>query len=54
VGEQSIAVGEVVLVKHETSEDPSIDVASQWKAKVLEVRALDSEHVYIRVSARWS
>ena len=25
-------------------------MAAQWKAKVLEVRALDSEHVYIRVA----
>lgn len=27
-----------------------MDTASQWKAKVLEVRALDPEHVYIRLS----
>ena len=25
-------------------------MAAQWKGKVLEVRALDSEHVYIRVA----
>lgn len=37
-------------MKHDDSEDAKIDVANQWKAKVLEVRALDSEHVYIRVS----
>lgn len=38
------------MVKHDESDDPKMDVASQWKAKVLEVRALDPEHVYIRVS----
>jgi hypothetical protein len=38
------------LVKHDESKDPLIDVASQLKAKVLEVRALDPEHVYIRLS----
>lgn len=27
-----------------------MDVDAQWKAKVLEVRALDPEHVYIRVA----
>lgn len=27
-----------------------MDTASQWKAKVLEVRALDPEHVYIRLT----
>jgi hypothetical protein len=32
------------------AEDHKIDVAAQWKAKVLEVRALDPEHVYIRVA----
>lgn len=50
VGSESIAVGQCVLVKHDDSEDAKIDVAAQWKAKVLEVRALDSEHVYIRVA----
>jgi len=38
------------LVKHDDTADPKIDTASQWKAKVLEVRALDPEHVYIRLS----
>ena len=37
-------------MKHDDSEDAKIDVAAQWKAKVLEVRALDTEHVYIRVA----
>lgn len=50
VGSESIAVGQYILVKHDDSEDAKIDVAAQWKAKVLEVRALDSEHVYIRVA----
>ena len=50
VGSESIAVGQCILVKHDDSEDAKIDVAAQWKAKVLEVRALDSEHVYIRVA----
>ena len=50
VGSESISVGETILVKHDDSEDASIDPAAQWKAKVLEVRALDSEHVYVRVS----
>lgn len=50
VGNESIATGQCILVKHDDSEDPKVDVASQWKAKVLEVRALDTEHVYLRVS----
>lgn len=50
VGSESIAVGQSIMVKHDDSEDAKIDLAAQWKAKVLEVRALDSEHVYIRVA----
>lgn len=50
VGSESIATGECILVKHDDSENPKVDTASQWKAKVLEVRALDPEHVYIRLS----
>ena len=50
VGSESMAVGECILVKHEDSADPKIDIGEQWKAKVLEVRALDSEHVYLRVA----
>jgi hypothetical protein len=50
VGAESIATGECILVKHDDTPDPKIDTASQWKAKVLEVRALDPEHVYIRLS----
>ena len=38
------------MVKHDDTENPTVDSASQWKAKVLEVRALDPEHVYIRLS----
>ncbi|KAH9826738.1 hypothetical protein Tdes44962_MAKER09964 [Teratosphaeria destructans] len=55
---ESIPVNECVLVKHDDSLEPSpdengelqVDVASQWKAKVLEIRALDPEHVYLRVA----
>ncbi|KAK0947655.1 hypothetical protein LTR29_000912 [Friedmanniomyces endolithicus] len=51
VGSESIAVGECILVKHDMSQDdPRVDPLGQWKARVLEVRALDSEHVYIRVA----
>lgn len=50
VGSDSIAVGQYILVKHDDTEEQKIDIAAQWKAKVLEVRALDSEHVYIRVA----
>lgn len=50
VGAESIAVGENILVKHDDVEDARIDVTAQWKAKVLEVRALDPEHVYIRLA----
>jgi hypothetical protein len=50
VGSESIAVGEFILVKHDGTDDSAVDSSSDWKAKVLEVRALDSEHVYIRVS----
>lgn len=50
VGTESIATGECILVKHDDTADPKMDSSSQWKAKVLEVRALDPEHVYIRLS----
>lgn len=51
VGDQSIATGEYVLVKPpDDPEEAFLDVTAQWKAKVLEIRALDSEHVYIRVA----
>ena len=50
VGSESIAVGQCILVKYDDSEDAKIDLAAQWKARVLEVRALDSEHVFIRVA----
>ncbi|KAK5172282.1 uncharacterized protein LTR77_003920 [Saxophila tyrrhenica] len=50
VGSESMAVGQVILVKHDDSEEAKIDVGAQWKGKVLEVRALDSEHVYLRVA----
>jgi hypothetical protein len=38
------------LVSHSITEDPVFDSLSDWKAKVLEVRTLDMEHVYVRVS----
>jgi hypothetical protein len=50
VGSESIATGDFILVSHDTNEDPTFDSFSDWKAKVLEVRALDEEHVYVRVS----
>ncbi|OTA39270.1 hypothetical protein BTJ68_00761 [Hortaea werneckii EXF-2000] len=50
VGDESIGAGEHVLVKHDDTDDGKVDYAAQWKAKVLEVRALDSEHVYVRVA----
>lgn len=50
VGSESIATGEYVLVKHDDTIDANIDIAKQWKAKVLEVKALDQEHVYVRVA----
>jgi hypothetical protein len=49
VGSESIATGDFILVSHGVTEDPVFDSLSDWKAKVLEVRALDKEHVYIRV-----
>ena len=50
MGLGSIATGEFILVKHDGTDDLAADSSSDWKAKVLEVRALDEEHVYIRVS----
>jgi hypothetical protein len=50
VGSESIATGDFILVSHGITEDPVFDSLSDWKAKVLEVRAIDKEHVYIRVS----
>ncbi|CAK4030778.1 ebs-bah-phd domain-containing [Lecanosticta acicola] len=51
VGSESIAIGACVVVVHdEDSEEDEFDMHAQWKAKVLEVRALDSEHVYVRLA----
>ncbi|KAK4954559.1 hypothetical protein LTR10_007990 [Elasticomyces elasticus] len=50
VGGESIAVGECIMVKNDMHEDPRVNFAAQWKAKVLEVRALDAEHVYVRIA----
>ena len=50
VGSHSIATGSFVLIRHDDSDDLATSSLTDWKAKVLEVRALDAEHVYIRVS----
>ncbi|EME43984.1 hypothetical protein DOTSEDRAFT_53220 [Dothistroma septosporum NZE10] len=50
VGTESIATGQCVLIKQDDSEEAILDLTAQWKAKVLEVRALDQEHVFIRVA----
>jgi hypothetical protein len=50
VGSESITTGDFILVSHDINEDPTFDGFLDWKAKVLEVRALDEEHVYVRVS----
>lgn len=55
MGSESIGPGEYILVSHTGSkpdegDDREVDYAADWKAKVLEVRALDSEHVYVRVA----
>lgn len=47
---ESIATGDFILVSHSITEGPAFDSPSDWKARVLEVRALDEEHVYVRVS----
>lgn len=36
-------------MRYDDSEGVKLDTANQWKARVLEIRALDTEHVYIRV-----
>ena len=50
VGAESIAIGQCILVKHDEADEAKIDIAGQWKARVCEVRALDTEHVFIRVA----
>lgn len=51
VGTESIATGQCILVKHDAStEDARMASETQWKAQVLEIRALDSEHVFIRAA----
>ncbi|KAK6431621.1 hypothetical protein LTR95_012216 [Oleoguttula sp. CCFEE 5521] len=50
VGSESIGCGECVLVKHTDETTGPIDYDAQWKARVLEIRALDQEHVYLRVA----
>ena len=50
VGSESIATGDFILISHSITEGLAFDSLSDWKARVLEVRALDEEHVYVRVS----
>lgn len=50
VANESIATGQCILVKHDDTEDAAVNIDNQWKAKVLEVRALNPEHVFIRVA----
>ena len=50
VGSESIATGDFILVSHSMNEGPAFDSFSDWKAQVLDVRALEEEHVYVRVS----
>jgi hypothetical protein len=50
VGSESIATGDFILVSHSITEGPAFHSLSDWKARILEVRALDEEHVYVRVS----
>jgi hypothetical protein len=49
-GSESIATGDFILVSHSIIEGSAFDSLSDWKARVLEVRALDEKHVYGRVS----
>jgi hypothetical protein len=43
------ARGDFILVSHNITEYPVLDSLSDWKAKVLEVRAFDAGHVYVPV-----
>ncbi|KAI9662225.1 MAG: hypothetical protein M1821_008391 [Bathelium mastoideum] len=44
-------VGDVVLVNNDNGlkTDGEVDIFKQWKAHVLEVRAKDAQHVYLRI-----
>jgi hypothetical protein len=50
MGSGMFATGDFILVRHDGTDGSAEDSSSDWKAKVLEVRALDPQHVYIRVS----
>jgi len=50
VGSESMSTGQCILVRCDESDDGNVDPQREWKAKVLEVRALDTEHVYLRVA----
>jgi hypothetical protein len=39
VGSKSIVTGDFILVSHSITEGPAFDSLSDWKARVLEVRA---------------
>jgi len=48
VSEQTFVVSDCVLVR--CDEPAGFDTLSQWKAQIHEIRALDANHVYLRVS----
>lgn len=51
VSEQTFVVGGCVFVRSdETDEEGNTNSLTQWKAQIHEVRALDANHVYLRVS----
>jgi hypothetical protein len=43
------ARGDFILVSYNITEYPVLDSLPDWKAKVLEVRTFDAEHIYVRV-----
>jgi len=46
---EEFQVGQIVFVKKVEEEEDASDVIQHWLAKVLEVRAGDASHVYLRV-----
>lgn len=49
VGSEKIPTSACVLVKQDDASG-TINMDAQWKAKVLEIRAFDTAHVYLRVA----
>ncbi|GAB7348819.1 hypothetical protein MBLNU459_g7533t1 [Dothideomycetes sp. NU459] len=51
VGGETHSVGDILLVRHNETSNPSghVDLKEQWKARVLEVRALSEYHVFLCV-----